>query len=206
MPEKKREKQNLILDAAFELILEKGYSNTKIIDIANKAGIGKGTFYEYFESKEALALELVNTRVRNDYVRIHEEIENEPTSTKKLAKYLQLEIEATSKYRANVVDFRNEFMGGGTEISEKVLAAVHSIMQFQFESVYNIIKAGIGSGEFKNVDPFAAAACFMGSIGFYMSLLHFSGSSVKAGGPRQAGRADDAAGVLDCLLTGLIAH
>lgn len=43
-----------LLMAAAEVISEKGYANAKIAEIAERAGIGKGTVYEYFSSKEAL--------------------------------------------------------------------------------------------------------------------------------------------------------
>ena len=50
---KKNKKRQDILDAAYELFTTKGFSNTTIMNIALKAGVGKGTFYLYFDSKEA---------------------------------------------------------------------------------------------------------------------------------------------------------
>lgn len=40
--------------AALELFVEKGYAATRLDDVAARAGVGKGTVYLYFESKEAL--------------------------------------------------------------------------------------------------------------------------------------------------------
>ena len=45
-------KRTEILSAAVPLFAEKGYDNTTIEDIAEKAEIGKGTLYNYFSSKE----------------------------------------------------------------------------------------------------------------------------------------------------------
>lgn len=45
-----RKKQHLI-DAAYSLFIEKGYTATSIQDILDEAGISKGTFYNYFSSK-----------------------------------------------------------------------------------------------------------------------------------------------------------
>lgn len=53
------EKRSRILDAAGELFLNQGVDKTKIIDIARSAGVAKGTVYEYFDSKEAIAVEWV---------------------------------------------------------------------------------------------------------------------------------------------------
>src|SRR5215813_231086 len=43
-----------IARAALELFVERGFSATKLEDIARKAGVSKGTMYVYFESKEAI--------------------------------------------------------------------------------------------------------------------------------------------------------
>ena len=56
---KKNKKRQDILDAAYELFTTKGFSSTTIMNIALKAGVGKGTFYLYFDSKEAVRDELI---------------------------------------------------------------------------------------------------------------------------------------------------
>jgi AcrR family transcriptional regulator len=43
---------NEILDVAEVLFQEKGYESTTVNDILGRVGIGKGTFYYYFKSKE----------------------------------------------------------------------------------------------------------------------------------------------------------
>lgn len=47
-------KKEQILLAALEMFFEKDYYQATIIEIAEKAGVGKGTVYEYFPSKEDL--------------------------------------------------------------------------------------------------------------------------------------------------------
>ena len=49
--ENKKNKKNKLLSAAFELFTNKGVNNTSIQEIADKAGVGKGTFYLYFKDK-----------------------------------------------------------------------------------------------------------------------------------------------------------
>jgi AcrR family transcriptional regulator len=48
-----------LLDAAMALIAERGLYATRIEDITERADLGKGAFYNYFDSKEALIAELV---------------------------------------------------------------------------------------------------------------------------------------------------
>ena len=49
---KKAELRREIIDASFECFAQRGYHATGIADIATTLGIGHGTFYRYFETKE----------------------------------------------------------------------------------------------------------------------------------------------------------
>ena len=49
-----------LLEAAYELMLSKGYVATSVDDICEKAHVTKGSFFHYFESKEALAKALLD--------------------------------------------------------------------------------------------------------------------------------------------------
>lgn len=48
---KKLELRQEIIDAAFDCFAERGYHGTGIADIAQRLGIGHGTFYRYFDNK-----------------------------------------------------------------------------------------------------------------------------------------------------------
>lgn len=50
-PEERRED---ILDAALRVFVAKGIPNVTVADITDAAGVAKGTFYLYYDSKEAL--------------------------------------------------------------------------------------------------------------------------------------------------------
>lgn len=47
-------KRENIITAAIATFAQKGYAGTRIVEVAQTAGIGKGTIYEYFRSKEEL--------------------------------------------------------------------------------------------------------------------------------------------------------
>ncbi|HEX2849624.1 MAG TPA: helix-turn-helix domain-containing protein [Acidimicrobiales bacterium] len=55
------ERKQQLLEHAARLFAERGYAETRIADIVKAAGVAKGLFYWYFENKEALFLELVQT-------------------------------------------------------------------------------------------------------------------------------------------------
>ena len=54
-----QERKVQLLDRAAELFAERGYAETRVLDIVKAAGVAKGLFYWYFENKEALFRELV---------------------------------------------------------------------------------------------------------------------------------------------------
>jgi AcrR family transcriptional regulator len=52
--DRKTERRDSIILAAHEVFTKKGFHQAKMEEIAKKAGVGKGTLYEYFESKKDL--------------------------------------------------------------------------------------------------------------------------------------------------------
>lgn len=58
----KADKYRRILDAAYELFLERETTDLPISDITQRADVAKGTFYLYFEDKEALRNALITEK------------------------------------------------------------------------------------------------------------------------------------------------
>jgi TetR/AcrR family transcriptional regulator, repressor of fatR-cypB operon len=54
LAERQEEKREAILSAALKLFTERGFHGTAVPAVAEEAGVGAGTIYRYFESKEAL--------------------------------------------------------------------------------------------------------------------------------------------------------
>ena len=47
----RRSSAEVLADAAAELFLERGYAGTTVDDVARRAGVSRGTFFNYFDSK-----------------------------------------------------------------------------------------------------------------------------------------------------------
>lgn len=58
------DKREAILDAALALFAERGFHGTAVPLIAERARVGAGTLYRYFESKEAIVNELFRAKKR----------------------------------------------------------------------------------------------------------------------------------------------
>ena len=55
------ERREQIMEAAYRLFAEQGYHGTTVGDVCDALEVGKGVFYWYFPSKEALFKELLQT-------------------------------------------------------------------------------------------------------------------------------------------------
>ena len=66
----KPEKRDEIVRAALELIAEHGFHGAPMAMIADKAGVGAGTIYRYFENKDVLITELYRELEERIYVTV----------------------------------------------------------------------------------------------------------------------------------------
>lgn len=63
-PEHSLETRELLLRAGLEVLTEKGFSSTGIDEILKRVGVPKGSFYHYFDSKEAFGAALIERYAR----------------------------------------------------------------------------------------------------------------------------------------------
>lgn len=73
MKKGERRKQEL-LKIAYRMFIEKGYESTSIDEIIAEAGIAKGTYYYYFESKEATLEAVIDMMIEEEVGRAKEVI------------------------------------------------------------------------------------------------------------------------------------
>lgn len=69
-----------MIEAARAVFAEKGFLEARIADITERAGVAHGTFYTYFESKEAIFRELALQLQREGFAREDDAEEPPPTT------------------------------------------------------------------------------------------------------------------------------
>ena len=65
MKKGERRKQEL-LQIAYRMFLQKGYEETSVDEIISQAGIAKGTYYYYFETKEQMLEEVIGMMIEQE--------------------------------------------------------------------------------------------------------------------------------------------
>jgi len=109
--------KNDILLKGISLIREKGYANTGIQDILKACGIPKGSFYNFFSSKEAFALEAMSL-YSNLIINFLEEVDNneELSAEDKIRTFFN---RANSLYKSEECDKNCLFLSLASEVSNK---------------------------------------------------------------------------------------
>jgi TetR/AcrR family transcriptional repressor of nem operon len=65
---KRESKKEHILWSGLEVMKSRGYNGTSVKDIVDAAGVPKGSFYNYFESKESFAIDALEAVSCQDYL------------------------------------------------------------------------------------------------------------------------------------------
>lgn len=99
----KPDKRDEIVRAALELIAENGFHGAPMAMIADRAGVGAGTIYRYFENKEVLIGELYHDLEARIYPFILEKyVQNKPIRER----FLHLGTALLRYFIENPLDFR----------------------------------------------------------------------------------------------------
>jgi AcrR family transcriptional regulator len=97
---KGRERRSEILRAARKVFEERGFLETRVADIVAAAGVAQGTFYSYFDSKEAVFAEVAQQVVETMMGELHTEFVPDIEPVERIRRAMVRFIEA---FRTNAV-------------------------------------------------------------------------------------------------------
>ncbi|MBQ8967449.1 TetR/AcrR family transcriptional regulator [Ruminococcus sp.] len=157
--EQKEMRQKQIIFKALELFVTKGFSETKISDIAEALGISVGLLFHYYESKEALYKALVTMGV--EATKRPESIEyNDPTEY--FTRFAQGLFKAAEEQPWVFQMFVLMSQARRQGIPEDIRQLALSVDQVKFSA--EIIKKGQQAGSIKEGDPTALSFAYWCSI------------------------------------------
>lgn len=144
----KDEKRRAIALASKSLLLEHGIKNITISKIAECAGVGKGTIYEYFSNKEDIVFEIISVFIAEHEKQIYELI-NEDISTKEKIK-TSLSLLYDDVYSEKQLSLYREFLAISlTSNVEEMIAFSRTCRERFLTRLDHIIDEAIAKGEIK---------------------------------------------------------
>jgi AcrR family transcriptional regulator len=155
------ETRERLLTAAEKVFGKKSYYRVSISDITREAGVGQGTFYLYFPSKEAAFRELVQ-------VRAHEMRRVMHLATEGAANRIEAERAGFAAFFQFVARHRSLY-----KIVRQAEFVDEELYREFYQAIANGYRAGLQAamqrGEITQADPEVLAYCLMG-IGDFVGL------------------------------------
>ena len=188
--------EDVILDAADRLLARYGYKKMTMDDLAQEVGIGKGTIYLHFRSKEELVLSHIDRLIH----RLKEELRQIALSDSPPAERLK-------RMLLMRVLFRFDGVQHYTESLSDLLAAIRPALlarrerHFEEEASFfaEVLREGQRAGVFVSANAAATAHSLLLATN---ALLPYSLSTAELGKRRDVERA--ASQIADLLLYGLL--
>jgi TetR/AcrR family transcriptional regulator, fatty acid metabolism regulator protein len=165
LKEKQRqEREALILKVAEEVLMEKGYYETSIDEIAARVGIAKGTVYLHFPSKEDLFAAIFERDMENIMGLVEATISTDRTARAKMEAILQLLYGGIFNQRMQLLySLSNNTALRHTFMEKK--ACLRDLWDQLSTYITSLIEEGKAAGEFDTTLPTAIMA------GAFFSLL-----------------------------------
>jgi AcrR family transcriptional regulator len=152
-----------ILASSLKTFAQRGYYQTSVTDLVSAAGVARGTFYLYFDSKSAIFLELLDellVRLRASVARVDRSAGSPPMEAQLHAIVLRLLEALTSNRDLTRVVFR-EAVGLDDEVDARLRAFYGSLRGF----VVHALDLGVAMGVVREgLDRGVTAAAIVGSL------------------------------------------
>ena len=155
-------KRELILAGALRVFSEKGFHGATVEEVAEVAGVGKGTVYLYFASKTDLFVSVVEEKLKELKGVLLKRLENIEGACAKLVESIKLHWEFFNQSREFIKVVLSDLSGLERELDERTREARAGFIGV----LESVIAEGITSGEFKDVKPRMAAYAVEGAISF----------------------------------------
>jgi len=160
-------KADFLLEKGMEILWSKGYNGTSVSDIVKKAGVPKGSFYFYFESKEDFVVRAIDKYFKMQFAPAQEILENKVISPKQ-------RLFDFHDYRASILKNEMDCTMGclacnlGSEMaehSEKIRTAILIKEKFILSLISGVIQEAQDAGEVKNTMKAEDIAAFIEDSG-----------------------------------------
>ncbi len=164
MRAKSEEKRQLLLEAAFAEVSEHGYFETKVEDIARRAGVAKGTLYLYFQDKPDIYIGLVGWLLEQALGVLRATAARPIPARQKLIEVFESWSHTVLSRPAVSSLLSVDSLEATSQMKERVLRDVVPRVQEMVDEVAAIVEQGIRAGEFRKVDTRLAALTYLSAF------------------------------------------
>jgi TetR/AcrR family fatty acid metabolism transcriptional regulator len=155
------EKYQRILEAAIDVIAERGFFSARVSDIANRAGVADGTIYLYFRNKEQILMAAISTPFSAFMERARAEIAKSSNPRQQLKNLAQLHLGGLGANRNLAIVFQTELRQSARFLAQ---FSRHQLKQY-FDLVREIVREGQRTGVFRpELSDKIVANCFFGAL------------------------------------------
>ena len=176
-----------LLDAALDLFVEKGFSATRVEEVAARAGVSKGTLFLYFQSKEDLFKAVVRENIANKFPTWQEEFITFEGSSSDMLRYALVSWwERIGNTRASGIT--KLVMSEAQNFPEIAEFYQDEVIKPGNAMIRRILERGVQSGEFRELDLEQAVHIIVAPMIFLMMWKHSMGAcaaSAKIVDPEQ---------------------
>jgi AcrR family transcriptional regulator len=152
------ETRQLLIEAATQEFAREGYAKANIDRISRTAGFGKGTIYNYFDSKRALMAAVIDELSQAHMGFLAEAVRVEPDPARRLECFFEAGFGFVRDHHAKLQVMINTIYGPDAEFKEYLYTAYQPMFQLVEQ---DIVAAGIAQGIFRPVDPADTALLLM---------------------------------------------
>ena len=163
------ERPDEVLDAALDLFIERGFSPTRVEDIARRAGLSKGAVYLYFDSKEAILIALIRRAVvpvAEGAMTIAARATGDPRET--IATIVRLVVGRLSDPRLSAIP--QLVLAEAASFPELAQIYRREVIDRGLGALETLIRRGVDTGVFRSVDPHLAVRNIVGPVLVQMLL------------------------------------
>ncbi len=150
-----------IIEAALEVFGECGLANARLQDIANRAGVSKGTIYLYFPNKEELFREMIRQTAVAAIERA-EQVITHGTPTEQLVAFMKGYWQFVRSPVFSTI--YRLVLGELHQFPDLAKFYAHEVVARGLRLLSGIIRRGIDIGEFRDIDPTVAARMLVALI------------------------------------------
>jgi AcrR family transcriptional regulator len=154
-----------LLDAALAVFAEKGFAAARLEDIAQRAGVSKGTIYLYYASKEDILRALIKAVPLAMVERVSQFAAMEPGTPADTLRHVLKFIGAAIRDE-RLIQFPRLIIGEGGNFPWVAEIYRKEIISRGIAMLSGIIRDGIAQGHFRDVDPQHAAYGAMSALLF----------------------------------------